>query len=366
MRLPAARLQRERARALGDREQDPVLVVVGLELEVALVAQAVDERADLLDGHLGLADEAHEAAEVASATRAARPWRARRRGPRGPPPGSRPRARTGARQCQTERTSALSTPMPKALVATTTSASPRMNASCARGALVGGHAGVVGGGAQALGREHRRGLLGRLARAAVDDRGAVLLELEAGDQRRALAGHAALAVEREDVEGEVRAVEAGAHALGLPEAEPRDDLLRDLRRRGRGAGHRRRVAELADDRRRAAGSRAGSRGPTRTRSAPRRPRTARACGCWIALPERGVGEALGGGEDDRRPAAADLVERAARCPRRRPASRRGGRGRSGARTGRASARSAATRRPSDPRWRARAAGSRGSCRRRWA
>ena len=72
--------------------------------------------------------------------------------------------------------------------------------------------------------------------------------LEAGDERRPLARDAALAVEREDVEGEVRAVEAGAHALGFPEAEPRDDLLRDLRRRGRGAGHRRRVAELADDR----------------------------------------------------------------------------------------------------------------------
>ena len=234
-----------------------------------------------------------------------------------------------------------------------------------RGALVGGHAGVVGGGVQAFGREHRRGLLGRLARAAVDDRGPVLLELEAGDQRRALAGDAALAVEREDVEGEVRAVEAGAHPLGLPETEPRDDLLRDLRRGGRGAGHRRRVAEVADDvgepqvvgpevvaplghavrlvdheqgELAVAGSRAGTRCWRSARGRRRRPSPGR-CGSGRAR---------------------------LRCPRRTRASRRGGRGRSGARTGRASARSAARRRPSGPRWRARAAGSRGSCRRRSA
>ena len=100
---------------------------------------------DLLDGHLGLADEAHEAAEVG----------ARREqdgsGGRAVAAGAAGllvvglEAADGSAQCQTERTSALSTPIPKALVATTTSASPRMNASCARVRWSARQAGVVGG-----------------------------------------------------------------------------------------------------------------------------------------------------------------------------------------------------------------------------
>ena len=46
--------------------------------------------------------------------------------------------------CQTERTSALSTPMPKALVATITSTSPPMKRAWVLAALLGLHAGVVG------------------------------------------------------------------------------------------------------------------------------------------------------------------------------------------------------------------------------
>ena len=176
------------------------------------------------------------------------------------------------------------------------------------GALVGAEARVVGGRVDAFGAEHRRDLLGRLARAAVDDRRAVLRVLEAGDERRPLARDTALTVEREDVETQVGPVEAGPHTLGFPEAEPGDDLLCDLRRRGRGAGHRRRVAELADDR-----GQSQIVGPEvvaplghavrlvddEQRDRPLRDRVA----------EGGRGEPLGGGEDDRRGAAADVRER---------------------------------------------------------
>ena len=56
--------ERERSRALGDGEQDPVAVLVRVELDVALGVEALDERGDLIDGDLGLLDEAHEPAEV--------------------------------------------------------------------------------------------------------------------------------------------------------------------------------------------------------------------------------------------------------------------------------------------------------------
>ena len=75
--------------------------------------------------------------------------------------------------CQTERTSALSTPMPKALVATITSASPAHEAALGRGALLRLHAGVVG--ERAAGRRRAATAPPRRCRAgaAVDDRRAV-------------------------------------------------------------------------------------------------------------------------------------------------------------------------------------------------
>ncbi len=54
----------DRSRALGDREQDARLVVAGVEL--GLAADPADQARDLIDGHLGLLDEAHEPAEVAA------------------------------------------------------------------------------------------------------------------------------------------------------------------------------------------------------------------------------------------------------------------------------------------------------------
>ncbi len=61
------RSQAQCARALGDRQRDPVAVVAPLELDDAAVgprAQSADERAHLLRGHLRLLDEAHEAPEI--------------------------------------------------------------------------------------------------------------------------------------------------------------------------------------------------------------------------------------------------------------------------------------------------------------
>ena len=60
--------------------------------------------------------------------------RARRRGRRGPPPGSRPRGCSGRFQCQTLRTSGLSTPMPNAFVQAMTASAEAMNSFCARSA----------------------------------------------------------------------------------------------------------------------------------------------------------------------------------------------------------------------------------------
>ena len=69
-RMPAAGAgrERQRARALGDGERDPVAVVARVELDrrrpPRARAQAGDERPDLLDGHLRLADEPHQPPEV--------------------------------------------------------------------------------------------------------------------------------------------------------------------------------------------------------------------------------------------------------------------------------------------------------------
>ena len=171
------------------------------------------------------------------------------------------------------------------------------------GARLGRHARVVGGRV-----EHRRDLFRGLARAAVDDGGAVRGHLHARLERGALAGDRALAVEREDVEREVRAVEAGADALGFPEAEPRDDLLGHLRGRRGGAGHRRRVAELPDDRREAQVVRAEVVAPLRHAVRlvhhEQRERASR-----DRLPERGAGEPLGGGERHLGVPVADVAER---------------------------------------------------------
>ena len=233
------------------------------------------------------------------------------------------------------------------------------------GAGIRGHAGVVGGRLQALGAEQLGDLLGALAGSAIDDRGAVLFELEARDERSSFAGDGSVTVEREDVEAEVRAVEARSHSFGLPEAEPGDDLLRDLGRRGRRAGHRGRVAELLDDRGQAQVVRAEIVAPL-----------GHAMGLVDdeqgdpALRDRvsegGATRSARGRRRRRSPGRRGSGRAPAGCRRLTRASPRGGRGPSAARPGRASGRSGGRRRRSGRRSRAPAAGNRGSCRRRWA
>ena len=136
--------------------------------------------------------------------------------------------------------------MPKALVATITSASPRHEAVLGGGALIGRHARVVGGGEQP-GRAQRLGdLLAVSAGAAVDDRRPVLGIAQAVLEQAQLPRLGALALEGDDVEGEVGAVEAGAHKQRVVQAEAALDLAGHLRRGGRRAGQDRRPAEPLD------------------------------------------------------------------------------------------------------------------------
>ncbi len=58
-------------------------------------------------------------------------------------------------------------------------------------------------------------------------------------QRRALARDRALALDADDVEREVGAVEAGAHRNPIAQVQPCGDLLGDSRRGGGGGGHHR-------------------------------------------------------------------------------------------------------------------------------
>ena len=137
-------------------------------------AQPAHDRADLLDGHLGLADEAHEASEV----------RAR---------GQQDRAR---RQAVAARAAGLlvvglearrQRPVPdRAHVGLVDAHAERVRGDddvgvpahervLARRARPGVHPGVVGDGAQILGGEQRGDLLGALAGAAVHDGRSVLV-----------------------------------------------------------------------------------------------------------------------------------------------------------------------------------------------
>ena len=85
---------------------------------------------DLLQVDLAAAGEEAAQAEVLGAVEQDAPRPARRRGPRGRSPGSRRRATRRRRRGGPSARSALSTPMPNAVVATTTSSSPSMKRSC--------------------------------------------------------------------------------------------------------------------------------------------------------------------------------------------------------------------------------------------
>ena len=216
--------------------------------------------------------------------------------------------------CQTERTSALSTPMPKALVATITSASPAMKRLLGRGPLLGFHAGVVGERGEPGVAQRRRHLVG----VACGCR-----------SRRSPAGWPGRPARP-------RAAPAGAPSSPCPRARRRRRRgWAGRSRSGPGAGRASRSGEAISRRDRprspspcrpspsaaraarrsaaGAGSRAGSRAPTRRRSAPRRPRAGRSARCASASRKTLRAEPLRRAVDDPRLAVADRA-RAPRAP----------------------------------------------------
>ena len=142
-----------------------------------------------------------------------------------------------------------------------------------RAPRLGVQAGVVGSAGDALARQPRGGLVHRRARTAVDD---ARLARVLGAKKRSSC-RAALSLSHDPV-ADVRPVEAGdERARAPPRLQPRDDLGARGCVGGGGQGDARHAREALVQRRRAPGTPAGSRGPTATRSAPRRWRTARSC-----------------------------------------------------------------------------------------
>ena len=126
---------------------------------------------------------------ASSSARAGRPSR-----PARPASWYQASSEAGTLTCATVRTSALSTPMPNAFVATTTSTSPSMNRRCTVGAPLAGEARVVDGDLDPERRAEVGGdLLAVRAGAAVDDRRARRRVGERGRRgarrRRACARH---------------------------------------------------------------------------------------------------------------------------------------------------------------------------------
>ncbi len=95
-------------------------------------------------------------------------------------------------------------------------------------------------------REVPRELVGVLARAAVHDRRPCARIVQHVHQRRPLARHRPLALQADHVEGQVRAVEAGADRHPVAQPQPRRDLLGHPRRRRRRRRHHRRATERGD------------------------------------------------------------------------------------------------------------------------
>ena len=284
--------------------------------------------------------------------RRARPRPARRRGPRGRPPGSRRRATPRPRCGSTQRTSALSIPMPNAVVAhddVEVAVHEALLDLVALGAL---HARVVGGRAQAALAQRLGELLGlrgawRRRRSRAAWRPAIR-----SASARSLRSSPASPWKRSTARRMFGPVEAADDDRRVAQAEPLDDLVAHRRRGGRGQREDRRAPERLARRRRAAGSRGGSRGPTRRCSAPRRPpaatarrpRARRARPGWRAARARGRGtratSSASSASARSRSAARDRASSAApRRPWRAPR---------GPRPGRAGARSAARRRRSRP------------------
>ena len=207
---------------------------------------------------------------------------------------------------QTVLTSALSIPIPNALVATITRASPDMNRSWVCGAHVSRQPGVVHQHLLAQRTPEEAGdLLARAARPGVDDRRQSGVGGVRFTQRR---GEPPALVDRgpapDDRKAQVRAVESGGDANRIAQGQPARDVVGDRRRRGRGQRRSSRGRRPAGRRRRGRSNPGGSRDPTARCSAPRRRRTAR---LGSAPPPRRT--------EARRTARAP---RTAAAPRRRP------------------------------------------------
>ncbi len=139
--------------------------------------------------------------------------------------------------------SGLSMPMPNAEVATTTSAEPSSNCSCARAALGRPQAAVVRDRSEPSLGEQRR--VGRRVAAGRDVEEAGHLQPGHRVDHR-LPAVAVLDV-APHVEVEVRSVEAAHEDERVAQVEPLDDLVPHRARGGRREGQHRRVAEAVDD-----------------------------------------------------------------------------------------------------------------------
>ena len=144
----------------------------------------------------------------------------------------------GRSRWQTKRTSGLSMPMPKAIVATMTMPSSRDEAVLVALAHVGLEAGVVRQRGDAFVVQPGRGLVDLLPRLAVDDAGlALVLVAQEGEQLRL--GVVLL----DDGVADVRPVEAADEDARAAELEALDDVGARQRVGGRGEGDPRHVGE---------------------------------------------------------------------------------------------------------------------------
>ncbi len=227
-------------------------------------------------------------------------------------------------------------------------------------------AGVVGLGVDPEVGQRRRVRLGALAGGGVDD---ARLGLAHRPQHHRLALLVVLAVAL-DLQVQVGPVEAAHHQRRVAQVQPLDDLLPDRRGGGGGEREHRRVAELVHDlpQPQVVGAEVV---PPRRHAVRLVHHEQRRLGRGELLDDLGLGQLLGGEEDELDRAGAQPVERPPPAPACSgccwpPPRRRSPRGRSAPAPGRAAGRSAGTPRRSGRRAAAPAPGRRRSCRNRSA
>jgi hypothetical protein len=243
-----AGLHLQRARALGDRQQDPLGVAGRLTLEHAFTraaGEALHVASHVVHGGGALGVEADQAAEVIARREQQRlGWLAVASGPacflviglqaRWDCP-VRDRADVGLVDAHAERVGGHDHRR-AAVHERGLACAPRLR----------GHAGVVGQRGDALSGDEGGHRLGVPARPAVDDRGQAVALAESVQQRSALAPHRSLALHRHHVEGNVGTIEPRSHHDRVAQSEALGDLGGHPRRGGRGGGHHRRTVEVGD------------------------------------------------------------------------------------------------------------------------